>query len=118
MQDKLVVAAIAIADSEGIAALSLRGVAARLETPVMSLYRHVENKEQLFQLMTENVLAEERQGYGKAVLPGPATEMRIVIEGNIIKLFFFRQITRQAPRLNGVTDLIMGNIHKIFFVRC
>ncbi len=60
MQDKLVVAAIAIADSEGIAALSLRGVAARLETPVMSLYRHVANKEQLFQLMTESVLAEER----------------------------------------------------------
>ena len=60
MQDRIVRAAIAIADSEGIAALSLRGVAARIETPVMSLYRHVENKEQLFQLMTENVLAEER----------------------------------------------------------
>lgn len=60
MQERIVRAAIAIADSEGIAALSLRGVAGRLETPVMSLYRHVDNKEQLFQLMTESVLAEEQ----------------------------------------------------------
>ncbi len=60
MQERIVLAAIAIADSEGIAALSLRGVAARLETPVMSLYRHVDNKEQLFRLMTESVLGEER----------------------------------------------------------
>ena len=60
IQEKIVRAAIAIADSEGIAALSLRGVAARIETPVMSLYRHVDNKEQLHRLMTERVLAEEQ----------------------------------------------------------
>jgi len=60
IREKIVRAAIAIADSEGIAALSLRGVAARIDMPVMSLYRHVDNKEQLHQLMTEIVLAEER----------------------------------------------------------
>jgi len=60
IREKIVRAAIAIADREGLSALSLRGVAARLETPVMSLYRHVENKEQLHRLMTETALAEER----------------------------------------------------------
>jgi DNA-binding transcriptional regulator YhcF (GntR family) len=54
----IVEAAVAIADTEGLAAVSLRGVAAKLGAPVMSLYRHVPSKHELEQAMVEAVLGE------------------------------------------------------------
>lgn len=56
---RIVEAAIAIADAEGLSALSLRGVAAKVGTPVMSLYRHVSSKDALLDRMTDAVLGEE-----------------------------------------------------------
>jgi AcrR family transcriptional regulator len=56
--DELVRAAIAIADAEGLAALSMRGVAARLGVPTMSTYRHVESKERLISLMADAAYGE------------------------------------------------------------
>jgi AcrR family transcriptional regulator len=53
-----------VADEEGLGAVTLRGLAARLETPVMSLYRHVRSKEELVRLMADAALGE---------LPLPAT---------------------------------------------
>lgn len=58
-RERIVAAAIAIADAEGLPALSLRGVAARLGAPVMSLYRHVASKDALLLQMTDVALAEE-----------------------------------------------------------
>jgi DNA-binding transcriptional regulator YhcF (GntR family) len=54
----LVRAAIEIADAEGLAALSMRGVAARLGVPTMSTYRHVESKERLVVLMADAAYGE------------------------------------------------------------
>lgn len=56
---RIVRAAIEIADAEGLAAVSIRGIATQLDTPVMSLYRHVPGKEALLFHMTDAVLAEE-----------------------------------------------------------
>jgi DNA-binding transcriptional regulator YhcF (GntR family) len=56
---RIVEAAIAIADAEGLAALSLRGVAGKLGAPVMSLYRHVPSKEALLDRMTDAALGED-----------------------------------------------------------
>jgi AcrR family transcriptional regulator len=55
----VVEAAIQIADAEGLAALSMRGLAARLQVPTMSLYRHVDRKETLVLLMTDAVFASQ-----------------------------------------------------------
>lgn len=57
-RERIVDAAIAIADTEGLPALSLRGVAAKLDAPVMSLYRHVGNKSALVHLMTDAAIGE------------------------------------------------------------
>jgi DNA-binding transcriptional regulator YhcF (GntR family) len=57
---RIVAAAIDVADAEGIAALSLRAVAAKVGAPVMSLYRHVDGKDELLRLMTDAALGEER----------------------------------------------------------
>ena len=58
-RERIVRAAIEIADAEGLTALSIRGVASKIGAPVMSLYRHVPNKEELLGLMSEIALAEE-----------------------------------------------------------
>ena len=51
-------AAVAIADSEGLAAASMRRVAAALGTASASLYRYVTNRDELLALMADAVTAE------------------------------------------------------------
>ncbi|HEY0255089.1 MAG TPA: GntR family transcriptional regulator, partial [Kofleriaceae bacterium] len=55
---RIVEAAIAIADDEGTAALSMRTVAKELGVATMSLYRHVPSKEILLDLMADSALSE------------------------------------------------------------
>ncbi|NUT52447.1 MAG: TetR/AcrR family transcriptional regulator, partial [Saccharothrix sp.] len=59
---------------EGLAAVSMRLVAARLGTAAMSLYRHVSNKTDLVAAMVDTVLAEHH-----APTPDPAA-WRAVLE--------------------------------------
>ncbi|MGH3502115.1 MAG: TetR/AcrR family transcriptional regulator [Nocardioidaceae bacterium] len=49
--DAIVESAIAVADAEGLAAVSMARVARELGFTTMSLYRHVDNKDELLQLM-------------------------------------------------------------------
>ncbi len=55
---RIVDAAIALADAEGIGALSMRKLARRLGFEAMSLYNHVANKDELIGLMLDAVAAE------------------------------------------------------------
>ncbi|GAA4905095.1 TetR/AcrR family transcriptional regulator C-terminal domain-containing protein [Streptomyces coeruleoprunus] len=57
-RERIVRAAIDIADAEGLAALSMRGVAARLGVAAMSPYRHVGGKEDLVLLMADTAYGE------------------------------------------------------------
>lgn len=57
-RDAIVRAALRIADDEGLAALSIRGVAAKLGAPVMSLYRHVGSKDELVLAMVDEAMGE------------------------------------------------------------
>ncbi|MEV4813059.1 TetR/AcrR family transcriptional regulator [Micromonospora avicenniae] len=52
--------AIAIADTSGLAAVSMRAVAARLETGAASLYRYLSSRDDLLDLMADRVAAELR----------------------------------------------------------
>jgi DNA-binding transcriptional regulator YhcF (GntR family) len=55
---RIVRAAIAIADTEGIGALSMRRVATSLDIATMSLYRHVPGKDELTLLMVDTVFGD------------------------------------------------------------
>ncbi|MFF3597020.1 TetR/AcrR family transcriptional regulator C-terminal domain-containing protein [Kitasatospora indigofera] len=55
---RIVRAAVEIADAEGLAALSMRGVAARLGVAAMSPYRYVGSKEELLLLMADAAFGE------------------------------------------------------------
>lgn len=57
-RDQIVATAVALADEDGIAAVSMRKVAAALEVEAMSLYHHVANKDDLLDGMVDAVMAE------------------------------------------------------------
>jgi AcrR family transcriptional regulator len=50
-RDRIVTAAVELADAEGLSALSMGRLAERLNCGTMSLYRHVANKDELMTLM-------------------------------------------------------------------
>lgn len=52
-RERIVAAAIALADADGIAALSMARLAERLGSAPMSLYRHVANKDELLVFMMD-----------------------------------------------------------------
>ncbi|MFI6293501.1 TetR/AcrR family transcriptional regulator C-terminal domain-containing protein [Nonomuraea sp. NPDC050790] len=66
-RERIVRVAIEIADAEGLAALSMRGIAARTGAATMSLYRHVGGKEDLVRLMAD-------AAYGEFGYPDPSPE--------------------------------------------
>src|SRR5262245_58309217 len=57
-RDRIVRAAIAVADNEGIGAVSMRRVATILGAATMSLYRHVPGKEELTLSMVDTVFGD------------------------------------------------------------
>jgi DNA-binding transcriptional regulator YhcF (GntR family) len=57
-RERVICTAIEIADREGLAALSIRSVAARLGAATMSLYRFMDSKESLILLMTDAAFGE------------------------------------------------------------
>ncbi|MFF4105103.1 TetR/AcrR family transcriptional regulator C-terminal domain-containing protein [Streptomyces sp. NPDC001903] len=56
--ERIVAAAVTVADAEGLAAVSMRRVAAELRAAPMSLYRHVSDKDDLLTRMMDSVIAE------------------------------------------------------------
>src|SRR5918998_677812 len=58
-REDVVRAAIAVADAEGLATLSMRRIAAELGIPTMTLYQHVAGKDELVTLMIDRAFGEE-----------------------------------------------------------
>lgn len=74
-RERIVAAAIELADEGGLEAVSLRKVAARLQAGPMRLYGFIATKEELFDLMADEVKAE--------LLPaGPADGWREALRGH------------------------------------
>jgi AcrR family transcriptional regulator len=71
--DAIVDAAVALADADGLGAVSMAGVAKRLGFTTMSLYRYVDSKDELLQLMW-NASAE---GAEEVVLTGSGWRPRL-----------------------------------------
>ncbi|MFE2066188.1 TetR/AcrR family transcriptional regulator [Streptomyces sp. NPDC059467] len=65
-RDRIVAAAVALADEGGLEAVSLRKVGARLNAGPMRLYGYISTKEELFDLMVDvvqgEILPEEQSG--------------------------------------------------------
>ncbi|MFI7606009.1 TetR/AcrR family transcriptional regulator [Micromonospora sp. NPDC049366] len=59
-RDEIVAAAIALADAEGLAAVSMRAVATALGASAASLYRYLSSRDDLLDLMTDRTVGELR----------------------------------------------------------
>ncbi|SBT39455.1 TetR/AcrR family transcriptional regulator [Micromonospora auratinigra] len=79
-RQRIVAAAVALADEGGLAAVSVRKVAARLNAGPMRLYGHLATKQELFDLMVDEVQAEilptEQPADWRAALHGLAHRTR------------------------------------------
>lgn len=65
-REQIVRVALEMADTEGIDAISLRRLAARLQVSAMALYWYIERKEDVFELMID-------AAYGEVPLPEPGS---------------------------------------------
>jgi DNA-binding GntR family transcriptional regulator len=95
-QDRIVRTAVAVADAEGLAAVTMRRLATELGVPVMSLYRYVPSKDDLVFLMADRI-------FGEAELPTPSTEHWRAQLGAIVRLQW--ALARQHPWMPSVMSL-------------
>jgi DNA-binding transcriptional regulator YhcF (GntR family) len=103
-RERIVRTAIDIADAEGLAALSMRGVAARLGAAAMAPYRYVNGKDELVLLMADAAYGE--RGYPEN--PPPGWRERLTLAGRTLWSLYRRHpwlaqlapITRPLPLRN------------------
>ena len=86
-RERVVTEALAVIAADGVDALSMRGLAARLGVVPGALYRHVRSKEQLCDLVADGVLAEVDTRVGRALswtgqVKALAQRLRAVLEGH------------------------------------
>jgi AcrR family transcriptional regulator len=114
-RDDIVATAIAVADTEGTAAVSMRRIARDLSVGAMSLYWYVASKDELHQLMLEAVHAEieapEPSGDWRADLAGYARDYRAALRRHPWAIDFLGvgppsgpNDARNADRLIGALD--------------
>ncbi|MGM1063216.1 TetR/AcrR family transcriptional regulator [Saccharothrix sp. Mg75] len=92
--DRIAAAAIGLADAEGMGAVSMQQVAARLDVTKMALYRHVANKAELVAVMVESAVGEPPDLSG---VPG-GWRARLVRWADLM-----REAWRRHPWLPAVT---------------
>jgi AcrR family transcriptional regulator len=98
-RDRIIRAAIAIADKDGLAAVSLRNVGASLDAGAMRLYGYVATKEELLELMVDAV-------YGEMLPAGPiGGEWREALRS------IARRIRRAAAKHKWFIALLGGRPH-------
>ncbi len=83
---QIVDAAIAIADREGLAAVTMRSVARALHCAPMSLYRHVPDKEALVSMMVDRAIETSRRGRSEAEPPASWREGLELVASSIWRL--------------------------------
>ncbi|MBB3083116.1 TetR/AcrR family transcriptional regulator [Geodermatophilus sabuli] len=80
--DRIVSAAVRLADAEGLVALSMRRVAAELGVGAMTLYTHVPGKGELVDLMLDSALAEMYPDERSVVTGGWRARLEAVARAN------------------------------------
>jgi AcrR family transcriptional regulator len=111
-RESIVDAAVAILDEDGLDGLTMRAVADRLGSGAMSLYRHVESREALLDLVVLRLTGEAtslvRTGDWRVDLAALAQEMRAVLvrRPNLTVLLTSRAASPSAGLAN--LDFVLG----------
>ncbi|GAB3994346.1 hypothetical protein GCM10029992_08450 [Glycomyces albus] len=83
-RDRVLRAAVAIADERGLAALTMRGLAESLGVEAMSLYHHVAGKEAVLDGLVDVVMAEIEADVAAIDGPDPADDWKAAIRARIL----------------------------------
>jgi AcrR family transcriptional regulator len=118
-RDRVVSTAVAIADAEGLAAVTMRRIAMELDVAVMSLYRHVPTKEELVVLMVDHVLGEEPLPTPSSAGWRPRLEGMARLQWRLVKRHVWvgsvMSLTRPMLSANGMvqTDACMAALREL-----
>jgi AcrR family transcriptional regulator len=93
-RDKVVRAAIDLADTGGIESLSMRKLGGELGVEAMSLYKHVANKGDLVDGMIDGV-------FGEIALPSGGTDWKSAMRGRAISV---REVMSRHPWATGLME--------------
>lgn len=83
-KERVLQAAVDLADEEGIAAVTMRHLAERLGVEAMSLYYHVANKEALLDGMVEIIGSEINEAMKSLDLPAPEDDWKRAMRTRIL----------------------------------
>jgi AcrR family transcriptional regulator len=84
-RERVLRAAVALADADGVRAVTMRSVGEALGVEGMALYRHVANKDALLDGLVESVLVEMTAGAaGLPAEPGPDRDWRQVVRARVL----------------------------------
>jgi AcrR family transcriptional regulator len=118
-RERVLAAAIELADREGIAALTMRRLAEELGTSAMSAYHHVANKDQLLGHMVDRVVEEmdlaDGAGDWKVAIKRTATSAHELLIGHPWATpLLLSGPTVSAPRLRYM-DAMLGCLRRAGF---
>jgi AcrR family transcriptional regulator len=97
----VLLAAVKIADSGGIEALTMRRLAEELGAEAMSLYYHVANKEDILDGITDVVVTEINDIVDKLDIPSAGASWKAAVRGRILAA---RKVLLRHPWAPGVFE--------------
>jgi AcrR family transcriptional regulator len=100
-RERVTRAAVEVADTEGISAVSMRRIGQELGVEAMSLYNHVAGKEALLDAMVEQVATELMAVVATLDTPDPATDWRSALRARALAA---REVMLQHRWAPGVLE--------------
>ncbi|MFF2028655.1 TetR/AcrR family transcriptional regulator [Arthrobacter sp. NPDC058192] len=111
-RDRVLGAAVALADEVGIEALSMRRLAQELDVVPMALYKHVTNKEELLDGMVDALVSEIDPPVGDAGWKDAVRSRVLSARGALLRHPWARQVlesrTNKTPAVLGYMDSFIG----------
>jgi AcrR family transcriptional regulator len=100
-RERVLQAAVTIADEEGIESLTMRHLAEELGVEAMSLYYHVVNKEAILDGVIEAIVEEIEEAAGGFEVPTEINDWKSAVRGRIL---LARQVMLRHPWAPGVIE--------------
>lgn len=118
-RERILQAAVALADREGLDALTMRGLGAELGFEAMSLYKHVANKDEILDGIIGLVIGEievPSAGAGwKEAMRRRAISAREVLTRHSWAIGLFEARGSRGPAVLRYMDAILGNLRSAGF---
>jgi AcrR family transcriptional regulator len=111
-RDRVIDTAVALADADGLAALTMRSLAAALDVKPMSLYNHVQGKEDLLDGMVDAVFARidrpDPQGHWRSEMRARSVSVRAVLARHPWALALMDSRSSPGPATLAHHDAVAG----------